>query len=71
MKPERGTLDGRKTDEDRHPQQGGGFAQFPGDLVPVPSLVNLLVETIQRDGKGGLNHKFRGKAVRLLVGMMN
>ena len=71
MKLERDILDGRKTEEGRRPQHGGGFAQFPDDLVSVPLLVNLLVETIQRDGKGGLNHKFRGKAVRLLVGMMN
>ena len=68
MKLERDTLNGRKTVKGRHQQQEGDSALFPDDLVPASSLVDLLAETIQRDGKGGLNHMFRGIAERLLVG---
>ena len=68
MKLERDTLNGRKTVKGRRQQPGGGSALFPDDLVSATSLVDLLAETIQRDGKGGLNHMFRGKAERLLVG---
>ena len=68
MKLERDTLNGRRTGKDRHRQQEGDSAHFPDDVVSASSLVDLLAETIQRDGKGVLNHTFRGKAVRLLVG---
>ena len=68
MKLERDTLNGRRTGKGRRRQQEGGSAHFPDDLVSASSLVDLLAETIQRGGKGGLNNMFRGKAVRLLVG---
>ena len=68
MKLESDALNGRRTGKGRRQQQPGDSAHFPDDPVSAPSLVDLLAGAIQRDGKGGLNHKFRGKAVRLLVG---
>ena len=68
MKLESDALNGRRTGKGRHQQQQGDSARFPDDLVSAPSLVDLLAGPIQRDGKGGLNHKFRGKAARPLVG---
>ena len=68
MKLESDAFNGRRTGEGPHQQQQGNSAHFPDDLVTTPPPVDLLAGPIQRDGKGGLNHKFRGKAARLLVG---